>query len=147
MASMPEGLKKMLPHAELDLAATIAANTPGAAAVPTDAFCPADPHLPGAAPGVHDGVTCDKSGMCPIVGNRYHLTGHNYDLCEAEYMKLDAKEQAHFRKIPPPAGAAPTPQGAAAAAAGASTANKNPTHHFNPAAKFFEAAAKAGAAA
>jgi len=52
--------------------------------------------------GVHEGVTCDKSGTCPIVGNRYHLVGHNYDLCEAEYEKLTEKEKALYEKIPPP---------------------------------------------
>jgi len=46
----------------------------------------------------HWGVTCDKTGMSPIVGNRYHLVGHNYDLCEAEYLKLPAEEQAKFEK-------------------------------------------------
>jgi len=55
---------------------------------------------------VHPGVACDKTGMCPIVGNRYNLTGHNYDLCEAEYLKLPADEQAKFKKISPPFGTA-----------------------------------------
>jgi len=57
---------------------------------------------PTATEGVHEGVTCDKSGTCPIVGNRYHLVGHNYDLCEAEFEKLTEKEKALYRKIPPP---------------------------------------------
>merc|ERR1719421_172219 len=63
----------------------------------------------GVAPiaGAHAGVTCDKTGMCPIVGNRYHLVGHNYDLCEAEYLKLDDKEKALFQKIPPAVEPAP----------------------------------------
>jgi len=104
MASLPEGLKQMLPHAELDLAATVAANTPAGRAA--DPFCPAEPHAAGAAEGVHEGVSCDKSGVCPIVGNRYHLVGHNYDLCEAEFLKLSDKEKAHFRVVPPPAGRA-----------------------------------------
>ena len=42
----------------------------GAAAPPSDAT------------GFHPGVTCDKSGMSPIVGIRYHLSGHDYDLCQ-----------------------------------------------------------------
>merc|ERR1719502_538278 len=42
-------------------------------------------HQPNAKPGVHEGITCDKSGMSPIIGNRYHLVGHNYDLCEDEF--------------------------------------------------------------
>merc|ERR1719235_2728222 len=50
----------------------------------------------------HPGVSCDKSGVCPIVGFRYHLRGHNYDLCEAEFQKLSPKEQANFEKIAPP---------------------------------------------
>jgi hypothetical protein len=36
--------------------------------------------------------------MCP---DRYHLVGHNYDLCQAEYEKLPEKKKALFRKIPP----------------------------------------------
>jgi len=104
MAAMPEALKSFLPRAELDLAATIAANAPGAAdGVPADPYCTAEPHAPNATQGVHDGVTCDKSGMKPIVGNRYHLVGHNYDLCEAEFDKLSDREKALFRKVPPPA--------------------------------------------
>jgi len=106
MATLPEGLKQMLPHAELDLAATVLANTP--AGRQADKYCPAEPHADGAAAGVHEGVTCDKSGVCPIVGNRYHLIGHNYDLCESEYNKLSDKEKSLFRKVPPPPpGAAP----------------------------------------
>ena len=35
------------------------------------------------------GMTCDMSGICPIVGVRYHLRGEDYDLiCQAEYDKL-----------------------------------------------------------
>merc|ERR1719420_615027 len=30
--------------------------------------------------GEHLGVECDKSGQNPIVGKRYHLRGHNFDL-------------------------------------------------------------------
>jgi len=98
MAMMPEELKQMIPHAELDLGATVAAN-----ASKTDAFCRQHPQ--GAKLGVHEGVSCDKTGQCPIEGNRYHMVGHNYDLCEAEYLKLDEREQALFIKVPP-AGAA-----------------------------------------
>ena len=85
MASLPSALRQMLPHAELDVAATVAANQPAQGvheSARPDTFCPPDPHGPGATPNVHEGVTCDKSGMSPIVGNRYHLVGHNYDLCE-----------------------------------------------------------------
>jgi hypothetical protein len=106
MAAMPEALRIMLPHLELDVGATIAANAQAEAAKDAmggaggrcpwmaaqraggDPFCPPKPHGAQAQPGVHVGVTCDVSGMCPIVGNRYHLVGHNYDLCQAEYDKL-----------------------------------------------------------
>jgi len=91
---LPEPLRNMMPHADLDLAATVAANLGG------DSFV--HPHPPKAKVGVHDGVTCDKSGVSPIVGNRYHLPGHNYDLCEGEFDKLPEKEKALFTKIPPP---------------------------------------------
>merc|ERR1719281_2051858 len=61
----------------------------------------------GAAPpdatGVHPGVECDKSGMKPIVGMRYNLRGHNYDLCQAEFDKLAEAEKALYDAIPPPA--------------------------------------------
>ena len=40
------------------------------------------------------GVTCDRSGMRPIVGTRYHLPGQDYDLCQAEWDKLPPEEQA-----------------------------------------------------
>jgi hypothetical protein len=56
---------------------------------------------------IHDGVECDKSGMCPIVGNRWNLPGHDYDLCEAEYQKLPAEEKVKYRKIEKPASGHP----------------------------------------
>merc|ERR1719482_2247984 len=106
---MPPEMRAFLPHAELDLAATIAAaqakhatNHTTTHDAPTDRFCPDNPHAPEATLGVHDGVTCDKSGVCPIVGNRYHLVGHNYDLCEAEFNKLDEVQKALYRVIAPP---------------------------------------------
>merc|ERR1719399_760334 len=99
MESLPEGLKHFLAHAG------------GAADAPRQD----DKHAEGdkggtggkggdaaGATGVHPGVSCDKSGMSPIVGMRYHLVGHNYDLCQAEFDKLDAKEQALFQRVPPP---------------------------------------------
>jgi len=55
----------------------------------------------GCSKGVHPGVTCDKSGNI-IVGMRYHLPGHDYDLCEAEYNKLSDDEKQRFKPIPPP---------------------------------------------
>ena len=52
----------------------------------------------------HPGVTCDRSGMNPIVGIRFHLRGHNYNLCQAEYDKLSAAEKGQYEAIPPPGG-------------------------------------------
>ena len=52
--------------------------------------------------GVHPGITCDKSGMFPIVGNRYNLIGEDYDLCESEYMQLSDEEKANYEQIAPP---------------------------------------------
>lgn len=48
---------------------------------------------------IHWGVECDASGMNPIVGNRYHKTGQNYDLCESEFQKLDDKQKKAFELI------------------------------------------------
>ena len=42
-------------------------------------------------------------GGCPIVGTRFHLRGHNYDLCQAEYDKLPAAEKLLYEAIAPPA--------------------------------------------
>jgi len=53
--------------------------------------------------GYHPGVTCDRTGMTPIMGNRYKLDSENYDVCEAEYLKMDPEEQAAYSRIPPPA--------------------------------------------
>ena len=61
-----------------------------------------DGDLPAAAPAVHHGVTCDRSGMCPIVGTRYHLPGQDYDLCQAEWDKLPPQEQATYERIERP---------------------------------------------
>jgi len=52
--------------------------------------------------GYHPGVTCDRTGQNPIVGNRYKLTNENYDVCEAEYLKMDEEERARYTMIPPP---------------------------------------------
>jgi hypothetical protein len=48
---------------------------------------------------IHEGWTCDKSGICPIIGPRYHLKNSNYDLCEAEFNKLPPAEQDKYAKI------------------------------------------------
>merc|ERR1719399_1766821 len=50
----------------------------------------------------HWGITCDKSGMHPIVGIRFKKTGEDYDLCEAEFAKLSAEEQQLFERIETP---------------------------------------------
>merc|ERR1719424_1176110 len=52
--------------------------------------------------GYHPGVTCDRTGMSPILGDRYKLDGENYDVCEAEYLKMDAAERATYTRIAPP---------------------------------------------
>jgi hypothetical protein len=55
-----------------------------------------------AARGVpHPGVQCDASGQMPIKGWRFHLTGDDHDLCEAEWLKLSPSDQARFEKIAP----------------------------------------------
>jgi hypothetical protein len=62
-------------------------------------FCGKDAKdCPGGA-RVHDGVTCDASGMSPIVGTRFHKIGEYYDLCEAEFAKLSEGDKALFEKI------------------------------------------------
>jgi len=54
-----------------------------------------------ASVGFHPGVECDRSGMCPIVGVRYNLKGHDYDLCQREFDKLPAAEKLMYTPIPP----------------------------------------------
>lgn len=54
------------------------------------------------SPAVHWGVTCDKSGMQPIVGVRYKKKHDNYDLCQAEFDKLDEPEKAQYLAIERP---------------------------------------------
>merc|ERR1719502_1251428 len=106
MQQLPEGVRKLMPHAELDVAATLAANAAAnapcaaaaqamaaasqaaAAAAASAAAAQAGDGAAVKSVGVHPGVTCDKTGMSPIVGNRFHLVGHSYDLCQAEYDKL-----------------------------------------------------------
>ena len=70
--------------------------------------------------GCHPGVTCDKSGMMPIVGLRYKMFEHlheDYDLCEAEYQKLPASgqplSQEMFRCIAPKTFSKSLPKGKA----------------------------------
>eukprot|EP00035_Acanthoeca_spectabilis_P007142 m.132893 g.132893 ORF g.132893 m.132893 type:complete len:1062 (+) comp13816_c0_seq3:3717-6902(+) len=51
---------------------------------------------------VHSSTTCDPSGVTPIVGNRWHLIGYDYDLCQAEFDKLHPALQRHFELITRP---------------------------------------------
>ena len=51
---------------------------------------------------VHTGVICDVSGMHPILGNRYHKMGEDYDLCETEFDKLTEADRALYEGIPAP---------------------------------------------
>ena len=55
---------------------------------------------------LHPGIWCDILGMRPITGARYHKVGQDYDVCEAEFVKLTATEKAAFEKIEHP-GAVP----------------------------------------
>ena len=52
--------------------------------------------------GFHPGVSCDRSGQNPIIGNRYKLRNENYDVCEAEYLLMEPSERAKYSKIEPP---------------------------------------------
>lgn len=42
---------------------------------------------------------CDESGMCPIVGPRYHQKEKDYDLCKEEFNKLSEKDKSGFEVI------------------------------------------------
>jgi len=104
--SLPPSVRAQIPNAELDVGATIASNIASAMNMGLGGVSFSVKGGGGGYGdvGVHPGVTCDKSGMCPIVGPRFNLKGHNYDLCEAEYNLLDAAEQAKFVRIDPPFG-------------------------------------------
>jgi hypothetical protein len=58
---------------------------------------------------LHFGISCDKSGQCPIIGWRFKLRGTDpsYDLCEAEFNKLSDAEKDRYERIAPPDQAAP----------------------------------------
>ena len=49
-----------------------------------------------APPTIHPGVCCDESGMVPIVGTRYTLTGKDYDLCQV-HTKAARRSQGGVR--------------------------------------------------
>ena len=52
--------------------------------------------------GVHPGIACDQTGMCPIIGYRYTLRDKDYDLCQEAYDHLPPAEQTPYTKVPPP---------------------------------------------
>lgn len=60
-------------------------------------------------PAIHHGVSCDRSGMSPIVGVRWKKLEENYDLCEEEFAKLDEAERSKYQRIeaPRPCGGCP----------------------------------------
>jgi len=97
---LPSAIKAQIGKAELDIAATVAA-TAEAMGQAAAGYGGADPSTDPDMEGVHPGVMCDKTGVKPIVGTRYHLKGHNYDLCAAEYNKLPDAEKAQFEAIEP----------------------------------------------
>jgi hypothetical protein len=77
-----------------------------------------------APPAQHFGVTCDRSGMSPIVGPRFCVLGANYDLCQAEFEKLPESERQLYVLIARP-GAEPQPCLPEAAAAEAAAAEQD----------------------
>jgi next-to-BRCA1 protein 1 len=87
---LPEAIRRVLPNIELDLGATLDA---ARANFGPPAGCGVE--------GYHPGVTCDRTNVSPIIGNRYNLKNHDYDLQESEFLKLNAEEQALYVKIPP----------------------------------------------
>lgn len=55
----------------------------------------------------HDGVTCDRSGVYPVVGVRYRLRDENYDLCAAEWAKLPQEAKDNYESVLAESGWAP----------------------------------------
>lgn len=51
---------------------------------------------------VHAGISCDRSGQCPIVGPRYSLEGADYDLCQEEFDKCSEAEKLMYLRIDRP---------------------------------------------
>ena len=51
---------------------------------------------------IHYGVTCDVTGMNPIVGTRWHLVGANYDLCDDAYNHLSDADKSKYVAIQTP---------------------------------------------
>ncbi len=54
------------------------------------------------AAAVHDGVMCEATGQCPIVGNRWYLPFANYNLCEEAHMKLPPENKVFYWLIETP---------------------------------------------
>ena len=90
------------------VAEQVEATAAAAAAASTDAAATAAAAPPSLA--VHPRVTCDRSGMSPLVGVRYSVPGADYDLCEAEFDKLEAIDCPLYVAIAYP-GAEPVPCG------------------------------------
>jgi len=44
----------------------------------------------------HPRVSCDASKQSPLTGVRYKKLGQNYDLCEAEFLKLPVDDRAQY---------------------------------------------------
>jgi len=53
---------------------------------------------------IHDDVTCDASGMHPIVGPRFKKKGEDYDVCEDEFEKLSESQKKSYVRIERPGG-------------------------------------------
>jgi len=60
--------------------------------------------------GFHPGVSCDRTGKVPIVGDRYQLGQQHldprihrfgYDVCEEVWLEMPPEEQATYERIPP----------------------------------------------
>ena len=60
--------------------------------------------------GIHPGVSCDRSGQCPIIGLRYKMRKEfcvglpmGYDVCQEEFRRMGAEEAARYDEIAPSA--------------------------------------------
>ena len=60
-----------------------------------------------ASTSTYSSFKCDVSGISPIVGHRYHLTGQDWDVCEAVFQNLPADEKTRYTLIPCPPLAGP----------------------------------------
>merc|ERR1719333_1733126 len=74
---------------------------PSAVVVGSDAFPMDEEHEDEEVLGPlleHDNVVCDVTEQI-IAGNRYHKKGEDYDLCEAEFLKLPTEQKVLFEVI------------------------------------------------